>query len=182
MARWSSQSPMYWSVSPNSLLGSRGNQPDNTRLHILLSPADTEDRSSRGEREHTGDIEGRDDTKSKLRIKVIGLIGTVEPRHMGAFVPWGLFLEVLFQSTPLVHVIHVNRSSMEEWGKAKSPSLAAVALLRFVFRLCVCVCQISQKAVKAFSQRNTVYGKCFSEGYRTAPDIKAWHLRQAAPF
>lgn len=35
-----------------------------------------------------------------LRKKVIALIGIVEPRHMGAFVPWDLFSEVPFQSTP----------------------------------------------------------------------------------
>lgn len=140
------QSPMYWSVSLNSLLGSRGSQPDNTRLHTLLSPVrDRREQQQRGREARGGQGRGytdkreKNDTISMLQKKVIALIGIMEPWHMGAFVPWDLFLEVSFHRAAPVSVIHVNRSSVEKWGGSRETILGCSCSFKSCLSVCVSV-------------------------------------------
>lgn len=63
------------------------------------------------------EIQTKGEKLTTLRKKVTALTGVVESRHMGAFLPWDLSLEVPFQSTALLYVTHVNQSSIEKWGK-----------------------------------------------------------------
>lgn len=77
-ASQSRQSPVHSSVSPNSLLGSRENQPHKPALLILLSPVkDQREEQRRGERERERagenrerEKEGKSETLSMLRKKV----------------------------------------------------------------------------------------------------------------
>lgn len=79
IAYWSCQSTMYWSVSLNGLLGSRGNQPDDTRPHTLLSPVkrlETEAMEGKARTKEDRGMEIQKDTMSISRKMAVVLAGT----------------------------------------------------------------------------------------------------------
>lgn len=142
-AYWSCQSPMYWSVSLNSLLGGRGNQPDNTKLHIPLSPVrdwgEEQRRGRRGQRNRERDTQTKGERHNEHGKKKAHCFDW----HRGAQAYWGICsVGSIFRCPPFkAHTTSLCNPCESIFngkvGEAGRPSLAAVALLRSVW---VCVC------------------------------------------
>lgn len=138
-----------------------------------------EERESRGEHWKGNTDKGGKTDNVKKKGHCFDWRGGVQ--GYGGISSMGSIFRSPFSKQALLYVTHVNQSSMEKWGK-QGERLWLQLLFWDLFK-CVCVRLISQQAVKEFfffaQKRNIVYGKCFTEGYRTAPDIKVWHVQQA---
>ena len=94
-------------------------------------------------------------------------------------VPWDLFLEVSFQSTSPVFLIHVNWSSVEKWGGSSETIFGWSLSFKISLRG---VCEQDKTGsffFFFFYHRRRNYMRSVSQSTaENAPDIKAWHLWQ----